>query len=211
MGTVEKILRGQSSRPRIGGYITAWNANIFPGKSGDALVIKLNSTGEIIWQKADGDSTFDGADNSIQQTQAGGYITVGNGVWVLKLDNSGSIGSCPFEEATTAVVTDTADTAASVNQWCHLSEDLQMLKVASTRKRQGDGTITTSEGFINCPEICEAEYNKGVTVTFLPILLTSLLSWDGSRLPWAVWVQSPVRLSWIKRIQRRLSSRDQTN
>ena len=110
--------------------------------------------------------------------------------WVLKLDSSGSIGLCPFEGASAAVVSDTAatnpvfrllpgktdvagvDTVATVadastiaSQWCPLTEDAQSLKVGITPKKKGEGTIQSAEGLIACPAACQEEYNKGLTVT----------------------------------------------
>jgi hypothetical protein len=68
-----------------------------PNPTGDIIVLKLDSTGQIQWQKSYGSSAADGA-NSIEQTTDGGYIVggetaaVGTGAfWLLRLDSAGNI------------------------------------------------------------------------------------------------------------------------
>jgi len=71
----------------------------------DCYIIKLNSVGNVTWQKSFGGSGFEVA-NSIQQTSDGGYIFAGatdsndgdvsgkNGLddaWIVKLDKNGAI------------------------------------------------------------------------------------------------------------------------
>jgi len=62
--------------------------------------LKLNSRGEIEWQKTFGREGSDDEANSIQQTTDGGYIVAGwtkslifweKGVYILKLDSKGEI------------------------------------------------------------------------------------------------------------------------
>jgi hypothetical protein len=114
----QKCLGGSASEFAIsiqqttdGGYITAGTTGSTDGDvSGnngiaDAWVVKLDSSGNIQWQKCLGGSGYDSA-NSIQQTTDGGYIITGmtestdgdvsgnNGsidAWVVKLDSSGNI------------------------------------------------------------------------------------------------------------------------
>jgi len=64
----------------------------------DILVLKLDSSGNITWQKTYGRSDFDNDASSIQQTTDGGYIVAGltrdlesADIWVLKLDSSGNV------------------------------------------------------------------------------------------------------------------------
>jgi hypothetical protein len=71
-----------------GGYIVA-GATFEIGYK-DALVMKLDSSGNIDWQKI----YVEGAAQSIQQTADGCYIVAGfdgGNIWVLKLDNSGNV------------------------------------------------------------------------------------------------------------------------
>ena len=94
-----------------GGYIVAGtsdssNTNVTNNNgSDDYWLLKLNSLGELQWQKALGGSTYDYG-KSVHQTSDGGFITCGytystNGMvtgnhgsadyWVVKLDNLGSV------------------------------------------------------------------------------------------------------------------------
>jgi uncharacterized delta-60 repeat protein len=77
-----------------GGYIVAGLTQYAPDIQyapnewlmGNSWVLKLDSTGRIIWQK-----TYGGGEAySVQQTRDGGYIVGGNS-WVLKLDSNGSV------------------------------------------------------------------------------------------------------------------------
>jgi uncharacterized delta-60 repeat protein len=82
-----------------GGYIVAGYTNSFGAGNSDALIIKLNSSGNIQWSRAIGGTNDDRA-FSIQQTSDGGYIVAG-GTWsfgagnydvlIIKLDSSGNI------------------------------------------------------------------------------------------------------------------------
>jgi uncharacterized delta-60 repeat protein len=190
-----------------GGYIVAGNG------SHSAWLIKLVDSGAITWEKVYKGAADQKWAGPIQQTQEGGYI-VGGGdytsagdsthIFILKLSSTGSIGSCPFERVTTAVVSDTtvtgvdtsvvpidtavtgvdsaateSDSTASANLWCPLTEDAQGLKVGTTRKKKGEGSIISGEGLISCPGICQQEYNKGLTVTLYadPSDLSTFLGW----------------------------------
>lgn len=90
----------------VAGYSYSNNGNV-TGNHGscDYWVVKLSSTGSLVWQKSYGGSAEDKA-TSIQQTSDGGYILAGysnstNGdvtanrgdddYWVLKLTSTGSI------------------------------------------------------------------------------------------------------------------------
>jgi hypothetical protein len=86
-----------------GGYIVAGKSmstdGDVVGNNGqyDAWVVKLNSTGSILWKKSIGGLNDDGA-KSIQQTADGGYVLAGfttlNGsydYWVVKLNNLGNV------------------------------------------------------------------------------------------------------------------------
>ncbi|TSE09358.1 fibronectin type III domain-containing protein [Aquimarina algiphila] len=114
-----------------GGYIVAGTANSDDGDvggnndadgylGGDYWVIKLNNSGDMIWETNLGGNS-DEAGNSIQQTTDGGYIVVGftdsndqdisgdtsfADFWIVKLDGSGNLvwetnyGGSGNEEAT---------------------------------------------------------------------------------------------------------------
>lgn len=92
-----------------GGYIVAGTSNsadfaggVLPNSTG-AYVIKLDSKGNIVWQRIyEGllDATSSTSANSIRQTRDGGYIVAGGivvsdgheiDVYVMKLDNLGNV------------------------------------------------------------------------------------------------------------------------
>jgi uncharacterized delta-60 repeat protein len=82
-----------------GGYIVAGTTDSFGAGSNDAWVLKLNSTGSIVWQNTYGGNSYDDV-ASVQQTADGGYIVAGTtysfwaqtgDFWLLKLSSGGSI------------------------------------------------------------------------------------------------------------------------
>jgi len=82
-----------------GGYIVAGWSYSFDSGGYDAYILKLNSKGEVEWQKAFGGESSDGA-NSIQQTKDGGYIVAGwtnsfgsggYDTYILKLNSKGEV------------------------------------------------------------------------------------------------------------------------
>ena len=79
-----------------GGYIVAGETNSFgTGNPTDMWILKLDSSGTILWQKTYGGTSSDKA-YAIQQTEDGGYIVLaGSGsfgsVWILKLNSNGGI------------------------------------------------------------------------------------------------------------------------
>ena len=83
-----------------GGYIVAGYTTSLGEVNGDFWVLKLDGSGDIIWQKTYGGTDFENA-LSIQQTTDEGYIVAGFTVsfgtsgshdfWILKLDGNGDI------------------------------------------------------------------------------------------------------------------------
>ncbi|MCW4043139.1 MAG: hypothetical protein NWE90_05390 [Candidatus Bathyarchaeota archaeon] len=82
-----------------GGYIVAGCTESFGAGDGDIWVLKLNSSGDIEWQRTYGGSLEDNYCH-IQLTSDGGYIVAGctesfgagdRDFWILKLDSSGDI------------------------------------------------------------------------------------------------------------------------
>jgi len=87
------------SQTADGGYIAAGRTASFGAGGGDMLVIRLDESGAVAWQKTCGGTEFDYA-FSAQQTADGGFIVGGatmsagvayHDIWLLKLDAAGSI------------------------------------------------------------------------------------------------------------------------
>jgi uncharacterized delta-60 repeat protein len=81
------------------GFIVAGETDSFGAGNADFWVLKLDSSGNVLWQKTYGESGYDIA-NFIQQTSDGGFIVAGEtssfgagnaDFWVLKLDSSGNV------------------------------------------------------------------------------------------------------------------------
>jgi len=199
------------------GYIVAAETNSFGAGQYDGWLLKLDANGNVTWQK-----TYGGTGNDYawfaQQANDGGYIVAGDSesfgqggrdAWILKLDSSGSIGSCPFEGISTASVTDTAatvidtsvtpitstatitnttatvtDTTAVPLSVCNVPSGTERLKIGATRKKQGDGTITSLDGLIDCPDACETFYNMGIAtiLSATPSALSTFLGWKPASL-----------------------------
>jgi len=120
---------GSITPTKDGGYIFAGGTSFYVndprGIKGfsDFYVVKLNSNGDMQWQKYMGGFNYSNFENEraycVRQTKDGGYILTGNGsrdgditggqeltnIWVVKLDNAGSIswqksfGGSNYEEA----------------------------------------------------------------------------------------------------------------
>lgn len=85
-----------------GGYILAGSETSFADCIEAAWILKLDASGNIIWQKAYGESSSGlSFANSVRETDDGGYIVAGftdtygyydkSGMWLLKLDALGNI------------------------------------------------------------------------------------------------------------------------
>jgi uncharacterized delta-60 repeat protein len=82
-----------------GGFIVAGYTYSYGAGEKDILVLKLDATGNAVWQKTYGGSDYDSA-NSIQQTSDGGFIVAGGtysygagekDIWVLRLNATGNV------------------------------------------------------------------------------------------------------------------------
>jgi len=82
-----------------GGYIVAVATESFGAGGADSWILKLTSSGDIVWQRTYGGSLDDNG-TSIQETGDGGYIVAGETQsfgaghwdgWILKLTSSGDI------------------------------------------------------------------------------------------------------------------------
>ncbi len=100
-----------------GGYIVAGDTFSFGAGDFDRWVLKLDSAGNVVWQKAFG-GAFSDTGLSVQQTSDGGYITAGNSIsygasagstidmWIIKLNSDGTVPPAGID--TTATILGTA-------------------------------------------------------------------------------------------------------
>jgi len=106
-----------------GGFIVAGYSYLFvlPQRLNDAWVFKVDGNGTALWGKGFGGSDNDYA-NSIQQTSDGGYVVAGetdsygeghSSLWVLKIDGSGNIPTCPI--ASTLIASGANTTASGIS------------------------------------------------------------------------------------------------
>ncbi|HPC25756.1 MAG TPA: Ig-like domain-containing protein, partial [Fervidobacterium sp.] len=128
-----------------GGYIIAGQTESFGSGYEDFYILKLNSKGEVEWQKTFGGWNDEGA-NSIQQTTDGGYIVAGwtassgsggNDFYILKLNSKGELewqktfGGMKDDEANS--IQQTADGGYIVAGWTESlgsgKEDVYILKL----------------------------------------------------------------------------------
>jgi len=98
-GGGEREWASSISQTSDGGYIVAGDTLSFGAGGSDALVIKLQSNGDISWAETYGGSGFDFV-KSIQQTSDGGYIAAGStssfgagnfDALLIKINSSGDI------------------------------------------------------------------------------------------------------------------------
>jgi uncharacterized delta-60 repeat protein len=97
-----------------GGYIVAGRTRSFGVGDYDFWILKLNSDGDVTWEKTYGGTESDEA-NAVQETADGGYIVAGRtrsfgagdyDFWVLKLDAKGRISRCSAGSKSSATVSD---------------------------------------------------------------------------------------------------------
>jgi len=107
-----------------GGYIVAGYTYSFGAGERDVWLLKLDDTGNVIWQKTYGGPGDDWATSIRETTSKEGYLLSAvndfsgrnNGdAFILKLDSSGSAGPCFFEGVSTATVSDTTVTGVDTS------------------------------------------------------------------------------------------------
>ena len=159
-----------------GGYVVAGYTYSYGVGHEDGWILKLDSSGNVEWQKTYGGKRYDYL-YSIQQTGDGGYIAAGktfsfvadeSNFWVLKLDSSGNIPDCDIIGTSDASIVETTaigisnnitgnNSSATIHNALILPEDIEgiVIETCFVDDRDGD-TIPDDED--NCPEIPNGLY-----------------------------------------------------
>jgi hypothetical protein len=167
-----------------GGYIVAGHTHDFGAGLSDIVLLKLDSTGFISWQKVYGGSEFEWA-HAIEETLTGEYLVAGrtqsfgagsDDALLLKVDSNGDIPDCSLIGVSTMVATDTSidpvdstlvsapttvttfDTVAWADD---ISVEVKSICPLSPEDSDEDGIPDQLD---NCPEIA----NPGQEDTFPP-------------------------------------------
>jgi len=99
-GGVDNDFSGPMYQTTDGGYIVSGRIQPYGAGDGNLLVMKLNSSGDIEWQRTYGTGPKDFNSIDFQQTNDGGFIAAGSSysfgaglsdVWILKLYSNGNI------------------------------------------------------------------------------------------------------------------------
>ncbi len=125
-----------------GGYILAGGTNSFGAGNYDAWCVKLDASGNVLWQKTYGGASADIAE-SVQATSDGGYILAGScqsDAWCVKLDASGNVlwqktyGSADNDNAWAVQATSDGGyiLAGNTNSFGAGNSDVWCLKLSST-------------------------------------------------------------------------------
>ena len=150
---------GSITQTSDGGYILAGSSYSTDGNyssnhgDSDFWILKINATGDILWQKLLGGTGSDGA-NTIVQTSDGGYIVAGNSnsndgdvsdnhgdndYWVVKLNSTGGIvwqkslgGSALDWNNSMAKTTDGGCIVVGFTQSSDINGDYYVVKLSAT-------------------------------------------------------------------------------
>ena len=104
-----------------GGYVVAGYTRSFGAGNDDAWLLKLDATGNIVWQRTYGGPGWDRA-FSVQATADGGYLIAGStspvpgsvsNAWLLKVDANGAIGDCALMGTSNALALDSSVVAST--------------------------------------------------------------------------------------------------
>lgn len=135
-----------------GGYVVAGTARSFDLPY-DYLILKLDDSGNIIWQKTYGGRREDVA-YSIQQTTDGGYVVAGytdsfgrgrSDAWILKLDSNGEIPGCTVMGTGNTTVIETSTTVSETIRWAGQHGFLTWAESFSAKDAGAERTRTCGE------------------------------------------------------------------
>ena len=136
-----------------GGYIVAGKKESFDAGYYDMWLMKLDSYGDVSWQKTYGpESAY-----SIQEIIGEGYIMAGNdgsNIFLLKLDNNGDIPNCEIISTSDAIVSDTQVTGQDSDA-----------TISSTSANITDTSLSPQDSSVEATTICEGEIINTTTTT----------------------------------------------
>ena len=101
-GTRYKQFSSSIQQTSDGGYILVGYIDLYCNSDNDLWLMKLDTSGTVIWSKSYGEGSTEDKGYAVQQTSDGGYIVVGetdsygagsSDLWVLKLKPDGTISS----------------------------------------------------------------------------------------------------------------------
>ena len=107
-----------------GGYVSVGATASFGDESFNLWILRLSSSGNIIWQKVYSGEWSGNPLAQVMQTPDGGFIVSTNysdpasmdwNFWVLKLDNNGEISDCQVMTTTDAIVSDTSISGQNIS------------------------------------------------------------------------------------------------
>jgi uncharacterized delta-60 repeat protein len=144
-----------------GGYVVAGETLSFGASGRDIYVVKLDSSGNIVWTKTIGGSWDDFA-NSVIQSSDGGYVIAGytqsfgagwDDIYVVKLDSSGNvqwtktIGGSADDEAWSIIQSSDGGyvVAGRTNSFGAVYKDIYVVKLDSSGNVQWTKTIGGSD------------------------------------------------------------------
>ncbi len=174
-----------------GGYIVAGQTSSFGKGMADAWVLKLDSAGNVVWEKTYGGTSPDYA-YAVQHTADGGYVIAGRtesfgsggmDAWIMKLDSNGAITLCAnigTSHATITAPSVTATDAAATIQDASTTSQTAAAAV-TTPAPTAKGICFYSPGIVALPGPTTA-----VSFTYPPVVFPLLSTDPGSAKPVAV-------------------------
>jgi uncharacterized delta-60 repeat protein len=183
---------GSIEQTSDGGYIVAGSTLSFGAGDWDFWLLRLDSGGDVVWEKTYGGSGWD-THPFVRETQDGGYVTSGytksfgvggGGPWsgsgdilVLKLDANGNIPGCSVGEISTAIVFDTT----MIGQNSVAAVQVPTPNITDTYASAQDSLAEVSDPCAAPTADCSADTtsgNKPLTVQFTDESTGSVTAWS---------------------------------
>jgi DNA replication initiation complex subunit (GINS family) len=191
-------------RTKDGGYIVVGLTNSKGAGSGDAWVVKLSKTGDLLWDQTFGTKENDFA-NAVIQTKDGGYAVTGfsgekSDIFVVKLDAKGGmiwnkfIGTANYETGSSIIQADDGSLVVSgmTQEKPNVKVDAFIVKLSTSGELVWSKAIRTDNfssamnikqtpdgGYITCGTIVTGEETSGGgDIYFLKLTPNGELQWS---------------------------------